>query len=450
MPVPTRPSAVRISTTGTVQWDIAAVESAIGLASGTARAYVSMDTITAPSSPRTMSPVSGERTPRALPSEVSIVILVSFDNAVPGAALASNTWTPIRSRWRRPVNGDLRIEGIRIPDGRPGPLRPVTKIETDRCPTDGVFTMALDLTWLRTWVEVVDAGGFARAAELVHLSQPRVSAHISNLEKELGCTLIERRVRPLTLTEEGKALLPRARAVLAAADELTSGVLAERGIVSGTVKVASFASASSEFLPSVVTRLEQEHPQIDLSILDGDVASIEAALTERRVAVALRPLRPEPRDRAFSVRPLWREPFVVVVPAGHPLLDDDIVDPRQLTRERVITIGNPLSDEGLGSEAESALSSFYRQLPGGTVSYQPSTLGAMVRAGHGIGVMNYLGFAMIRQDGLEIRELGIDHYRDVGVWWHSERPLTAAAQAFITTVIAAERPEGTWEIPVPR
>jgi LysR family hydrogen peroxide-inducible transcriptional activator len=327
---------------------------------------------------------------------------------------------------------------------------PATKIDTDCCPTDGVFTMALDLTWLRTWVEVVDAGGFARAAELVHLSQPRVSAHISNLEKELGCSLIERRVRPLTLTEEGKALLPRARAVLAAADELMAGVLAERGIVSGAVKVASFASASSEFLPAVVSQLEREHPHIDLSIRDGDVRTIEAALSERRVAVALRPMRPEPRDRSFSVRPLWREPFVVVLPAGHPLLADDVIDPRQLTGERVITIGNPLSDEGLGSEAESAFSSIHRQLPAGSVSDQPSTLGAMVRAGHGIGVMNYLGFAMIRQDGLEIRELGIDHYRDVGIWWHSERPLTEAAQAFIITVMAAQRPEGTWEIPAPR
>lgn len=78
--------------------------------------------------------------------------------------------------------------------------------------------MTLDLTWLRTWVEVVDVGGFARAAEQIHLSQPRVSAHIANLEKALDCSLIERRVRPLTLTDEGKALLPKARAVLSAAD----------------------------------------------------------------------------------------------------------------------------------------------------------------------------------------------------------------------------------------
>jgi DNA-binding transcriptional LysR family regulator len=307
--------------------------------------------------------------------------------------------------------------------------------------------MAIDLAWLRTWVEVVDAGGFARAAELVHLSQPRVSAHIANLEKELGCSLIERRVRPLTLTAEGKALLPKARAVLAATDEMQAGVLAQRGVVSGVVKVASFASASSEFLPNVVTALKEEFPQIELGIADGDVNSIEAALSERRVAVALRPMRPEPRDRSFVVRPLWREPFVVVAPVGHPLLEHTSIDPAQLVGHRVITIGSPLSEEALGLEVESALSTGYDELPFGSVSHQPSTLAAMVRAGHGIGVVNYLGFAMIRQDGLEIRELNIDRYRDVGLWWHSERPLTPAAQELIRIILETPRPAGTWAIP---
>ncbi|WP_425551157.1 LysR family transcriptional regulator [Actinoallomurus vinaceus] len=45
----------------------------------------------------------------------------------------------------------------------------------------------LELAWLRSWLEVVDSGGFARAAVRVHLSQPRISAHVASLEKALGC-----------------------------------------------------------------------------------------------------------------------------------------------------------------------------------------------------------------------------------------------------------------------
>lgn len=308
--------------------------------------------------------------------------------------------------------------------------------------------MTLDLTWLRTWVEVVDAGGFARAAEQIHLSQPRVSAHIANLEKEFGCSLIERRVRPLTLTDEGKALLPKARAVLAAADELLTSRHAERGVLSGSVKIASFASASSEFLPQVYSRLKAEHPLVELGVLDGDVNFIESALSERRVSLALRPLRPEPRDRALTVRPMWREPFVVVAPKGHPLLESEEVEPEELSHYRVITIGNPLSDSLLGYEAETALGANYVEVPFGTVSHQPTTLAAMVSAGHGIGVINYLAAIMIRRDELEIRPLcHVNRYRDVGIWWHSERPLSAASQTFLRIVLESPLPEGT--VPVP-
>jgi LysR family hydrogen peroxide-inducible transcriptional activator len=306
--------------------------------------------------------------------------------------------------------------------------------------------MALELVWLRTWIEVVDTGSFARAAEAIPLSQPRVSAHVANLERALGCTLIERRVRPLALTEDGRALLPKARAVLAAADELTSHRHSKNEL-SGLLKVASFASASSAFLPAVVRALREQHPALEIGILDGDVQSIETALYDRRVTVALRPLRPEPVDHALTFRPLWREPFVVLLPVGHPLLAEEAVALEQLASHRVITIGNPLQDS-LGYEAEAALHASYVEVPMGTVSQQPTTLAAMVRAGLGIGVVNLLAAAMVRTDGLESRPiLDLHRYRDVGVWWHSERPLPRASKAFIDLVVDSPIPHGTSPVP---
>jgi DNA-binding transcriptional LysR family regulator len=72
----------------------------------------------------------------------------------------------------------------------------------------------------------------------------------------------------------------------------------------------------------------------------------------------------------------------------------------------------------------------------------------MVRAGHGIGLINSLAAAMVRTDRLEVREVASQHlYRDVGLWWHSERPLSRAAQAFVDLVLQAERPAGTLPIP---
>ncbi|WP_019070194.1 LysR family transcriptional regulator [Streptomyces hokutonensis] len=308
--------------------------------------------------------------------------------------------------------------------------------------------MTLELAWLRTWVEVVDTGGFTRAADKLHLSQPRVSAHIANLERELGCLLIERRIRPLTLTDDGRALLARARAVLAAADELVTARQTDLGNITGSVTVASFASASAEFLPGVITSLQARYPGIRVAVLDGDVDFIEAALSERRVSVALRTVRPEPHDHAFTMRPLWREPYVMLAPTGHPLLKKSEVELADFANQRVITIGDPLANTVVGYEAEVELSIQNLVSPNGIVSHQPTTLGAMVRAGHGLGIINHLGAVMILREGMEMRPLHqLNRFRDVGVWWHSERPLGAAAQAFIRAVMRAPRPEGTTAIP---
>ena len=308
--------------------------------------------------------------------------------------------------------------------------------------------MDVELAWLRTWIEVIDSGGFARAAARLHVSQPRVSARVASLEHALGCVLIERRVRPLTLTDEGKRLLPKARMILAAVDDTVSDLRARAGAITGKLAIASFASASSEFLPGVLRKLRDAHPMLELAVLDGDVQVIEDTLAERRAAVALRPLRPEPVDRALVSRGIWREPFVVLAPPGHPVLARDAITLADVAAHPVVTIGDPLADPSLGYEAWSAMQASRIETSAGLVAHQPTTLAAMVRGGHGIGLLNSLAAAMVRTGGLEVRPVTSRHlHRDVGLWWHADRPLSRAAQAFVDLVLASDRPTGTLPIP---
>jgi DNA-binding transcriptional LysR family regulator len=307
--------------------------------------------------------------------------------------------------------------------------------------------MDVELTWLRSWLEVVDSGGFARAAERIHLSQPRISAHVASLERALGVTLIERRVRPLTLTDDGRRLLPRARAIIAAVDDTVSDLRSTAGGASGRLTIASFASASSAFLPQVLMELRTANPLVDTRVIDGDVAMIEAMLSERRASVALRPFRPEPADHGLVRQDLWREPFVVLAPADHPICQNEVVRLEDVARFPVITIGDPFSDPLLGYEASAAMHSGRIEPLVGIVSHQPTTLAAMVRAGHGLGLINSLATAMVRLDDLVVLELSSPNlYRDVGLWWHADRPLSRASEAFVDLALAADRPPGTLPI----
>jgi len=173
-----------------------------------------------------------------------------------------------------------------------------------------------------------------------------VSARVASLERALGCVLIERRMRPLTLTDEGRRLCQGAH-------DRRGG--RRHGVGPARygrhdhreLAIASFASASSEFLPGVLRKLRDANPLLELAVLDGDVQIIEDCLSERRAAVALRPLRPEPVDHALVCRGMWREPFVVVAPPGHPVLAHDSIMLEDVAGYPVITIGDPLADPSL-------------------------------------------------------------------------------------------------------
>lgn len=304
--------------------------------------------------------------------------------------------------------------------------------------------MDLELAWLKSWLAVVDAGGFSRAADRIYLSQPRVSAHVANLERALGCTLIDRKARPLTLTDEGQRFLPRARAILASVENAVAELQSTEASVTGRVTLASFASGNSAFVPGVIAAIRADHPGIQVGVLDLDVHVIDAVLVERRASVALRPYRPEPADRNLVRRGLWREPFVILVPDGHELAGYQDIELEQITRYPVITIGDPFAAQSLGYEAWTGMHQRQLEPHLGMVSHQPTTLAAMVRAGHGVGLVNLLAAQMVRTDGLHVVPVANPAvFRDVGLWWHEHEPLSRAAETFIDYALAADRPIGT-------
>jgi len=102
---------------------------------------------------------------------------------------------------------------------------------------------------------VAERGGFGAATSKLHLSQSRVSAHISALEEMLGFALFERRVRPTALTEPGRIFADHAREAL---DALQDGIEAARAALRpgyGHLVVGSYPSVSATFLPSVLACL---------------------------------------------------------------------------------------------------------------------------------------------------------------------------------------------------
>ncbi|HEX8854374.1 MAG TPA: LysR family transcriptional regulator [Thermoleophilaceae bacterium] len=208
----------------------------------------------------------------------------------------------------------------------------------------------MDLRQLSYFVAVAEEGQFTRAANRVSVAQPAVSAQIRRLERELGEALFHRDQRAVTLTGAGEALLPHARAALAAAERGRDTIASLRDMLHGRLSVGvagpvddRFAEALGAFHrahPAVEIALTQQHNEPLLAaVADG---AIDAAI----VGAGVQPLPPRVRTRVVAT-----EPLVLAVRRGDPLSSRRTVTLAQLRDQPMITL---VRGSGLRTVLESA------------------------------------------------------------------------------------------------
>src|SRR5437868_5869043 len=124
----------------------------------------------------------------------------------------------------------------------------------------------LNLDQLRTLVSIADLGSFSAAARALHLAQPTVSLHISELESRLGAKLVLRGNRRIAPTAAGAALVERARQLLRDADEAVAAVRRQAEGRTGRVRLGTSTGVVVDLLPQVLEALEERHAGIDVEV----------------------------------------------------------------------------------------------------------------------------------------------------------------------------------------
>lgn len=178
------------------------------------------------------------------------------------------------------------------------------------------MTTNIDADLLRTFVTVVETGGFSQAAERLLRGQSAVSLQIKRLEERLGVRLLDRSPRHVGLTSEGEMMLDYAQRILHLNDELVARVREPE--VSGLVRFGAPEDFATTHLPNVLSRFAHSYPDVRLEV----TCELTLELLERFQAgnLDLALVKREPASGIRGTR-VWREPLVWVA-AGHALLTD--------------------------------------------------------------------------------------------------------------------------------
>ncbi|MFD7944193.1 LysR family transcriptional regulator [Streptomyces sp. NPDC059744] len=195
--------------------------------------------------------------------------------------------------------------------------------------------MDLDLRKLRYFVTVADQLHFGRAADELHIAQPVLSRQIRALEQDLGASLFTRDRHGVELTDAGRQLLADAGPLLASTHAVRRRVSAA---ASGKRRLMVGFRAGSAVTPAA-RAFEDRHPDVvvDVQRIEGDDQA--AMLLDGRIDVGY--VRLPIDEDGLRVTPLYTEPWVAVLPAGHRLAGKKEVTEADLAGETLVWLGDP-------------------------------------------------------------------------------------------------------------
>jgi DNA-binding transcriptional LysR family regulator len=175
----------------------------------------------------------------------------------------------------------------------------------------------IELRHLRYFVAVAEHGGFRRAAERLHVSQPPLSQQIAQLEQRLGAALLVRSRRGIALTAAGETFLRDARMLLADLDRAVEAARRAGAGTTGLVRLGFVGSAAYPIVPDIVRAFRAAHPEVEVRLRELSTAEQLEALAAGALDVGFARL---PLDEpAVELEPVATEPILAALPEGHPL-----------------------------------------------------------------------------------------------------------------------------------
>lgn len=195
----------------------------------------------------------------------------------------------------------------------------------------------MTLTELKYVVAVARERHFGHAAERCHVTQPTLSVGVRRIEAELGLALFERDRGEVLVTPAGQRIIEQAQRVLEEAERLQELARGSQDQLDGPLRVGAIYTAGPYIIPNVIPRLRKLAPRMPLIVEENFTHRLGEHLRSGDldvIIVALPFAAP-----GIETLPVYDEPFMVLLPAGHPWQDRDAIAPGELGDDNLLMLG---------------------------------------------------------------------------------------------------------------
>jgi DNA-binding transcriptional LysR family regulator len=292
----------------------------------------------------------------------------------------------------------------------------------------------VELRHLEYFLAVAEELSFTRASRRLHVVQSGVSSAIQTLERELGAVLFDRDRHRVALTDAGQALLPEARATLAAAQAARDAVGEARGGLRGTVTVGTMQSTGRLDVPDLLGRFHTTHPGVTvrLRLSAAGSAGLADEVISGALDLALLSLPGNP-PAGLELRFVSSEPLLVVCHPAHPLAARGSVTLAEIADDAFIDFTPGWGNRAVVDRAF-ATAGLDRQVPFEVADF--ASAAALVR--HGLGIAFLPASVLAQTPGVRAIEVpGQPLNWRISVATPVHRRVSAAARAFLAELLRA-------------
>lgn len=301
------------------------------------------------------------------------------------------------------------------------------------------YRFDVSLEDLQTFRAVAELGSFSRAAELLNLSQPSISARVRRLEEKLSTRLLDRTTRKVELTEQGRRLYTQSSETLASLHQLLREFTGEAAARAREVHVAATMLIASAGLPHLVRSFHAENPGLRAAVHDRTPQEAVAEVIAGDCDLAVMSLdTPTPGTR---FEPLFDDICVAVTQCDHPLMRHETASLAEILAEPLLVPrGHADLYNAISIQAE-AQGLEVRLAPEAQSIRNTSTWLAWAIAGLGVCIHPLSLIPSKLEPGLGIvRIRDADIVRTFGLVTSDARPLGSAAKRFRSFMIETVRP----------
>lgn len=192
----------------------------------------------------------------------------------------------------------------------------------------------MDISHIRTVLEIIKHGSFSEAATALNISQPAVSLHVQRLERELGARLLDRGGARVRLTPHGEAFLRHAEHIAAADTEMREDIARLAHDLNGALRLAASTIPGEFLLPTLLADFTGLNPNVTATLTVSDT---EAVIDELESGTCDMGFTGAPARRSnLTQEPIYMDTLVLVVPADHPFANRTSISIDELRGQRLI------------------------------------------------------------------------------------------------------------------